>query len=146
MSFDVELNIAEENILKSLGQIVIDVGVEIMTTLTSPPPVGTPRKTGWASSNWLYGITPATSPVGTNTTVPTALSAQYASFSDLMNRNLYDLRSYYIYNKVPYIGKLNSASTPSKQSPPMFIEMAIQRGVKNVRLNILRNRRGSPQK
>lgn len=147
MDFEIELNNATNNILDALSGVCTDVGLEIMTALTAPPPKGTPRDTGWASANWLYAPTiPNNNPVGSKQSVPSALSAQYESFSELAGRINRDYTSYYIYNNVPYIGKLNSVATPSKQSPPFFIEMAVQRGTKNVRLNLLRAKRGANQK
>ena len=130
--FDVELLNIENHILDNLSDLIVGVGSEILTTLTSKPPIGTPIDTGWASANWLYGsdIT-STNPVASKQTVPRALSTQYNSLGLLINRNKRDYSSYYIYNNVPYIYKLNTGT--SKQAPRMFVQKAIQRGVKSAK-------------
>lgn len=141
MDFEIELDGAEEYLLDMMEGIVLDTGVEILTTLTSKPPIGTPIDTGWASSNWLYGSTITHSgPIASKESVALSLNTQYKSLSELLNRTKHDFSNYYIYNNVPYIKKLNAGSS-RQQSIPGFIERAIQRATKNVRLNILRQKR-----
>lgn len=91
----------------------------------------TPVDTGWARANWipqlgvplledLTGIAP------TSAEVAAAAGQQAAGQAEIAGYTI-EVGAIFISNNVPYILILNDGS--STQAPPMFIEMAIERGI-----------------
>ena len=103
----------------------VSVARNILTILASPPSDGgTPRQTGFASSNWIASIGQAHEGVaGSKQNVSRA--EQNASLSALSGYRT-SQGEIVVANNVPYIGRLNAGS--SNQAPPGFIQAAIARG------------------
>lgn len=112
---------------------IADVVIAIVHELTAPPPVGTPRDTGWAAANWVPSIgAPRVGTVGTRAAAErgqVSFSPQRLGLAQIATG--YKLRqgSIFVTNNVHYVVKLNSPGTPSRQSPPFFIERAISNGI-----------------
>jgi len=93
----------------------------------------TPRKTGWARSNWIPSIgTPARPDVSITNPEPGQVQARSAQREAgvLLVATGYKLERgpIFITNNVPYIGRLNDGS--STQAPAGFVQSAILRAVR----------------
>lgn len=93
----------------------------------------TPRKTGYAASNWVPSLGgTAVGPYGSKQQVD--FSRQVAGLAEIRSYRITRTAAPIIVNAVPYIGLLNSGS--SVQAPPLFVEGAISdaiRATANVR-------------
>ena len=115
------------------GDVIRRMALEITNELLRPPSEGgTPVDTGWARANWvpsigvsfdmdLRGVTPDASDVAR------AGGQQEAGIASLLGYTI-ELGEVFISNNVPYIVRLNDGS--STQAPAMFVETAIERGVR----------------
>lgn len=95
----------------------------------------TPRRTGWARSNWVPSIG---TPKDMNGTPPPEKAAaahvgqrsaeREAGIAQIVTGYRLSLGRIYITNNVPYIRRLNEGS--SKQAPAGFVQAAILRAVR----------------
>ena len=86
----------------------------------------TPKKTGWAASNWLPSLGGTLrGPVGSKQAV--TFGPQIAGMGEVSNYRITRTYPPVIVNDVPYIEILNYGS--SIQAPPLFIESAIQQAI-----------------
>ena len=123
-------SIQVKRVLAELNAVVerqmVAFASSVLTTLTSAPSQGgTPRKTGWAASNWVINIGGGgTAVIGSKDSVN--FSAQNASRGKLRG---YRIRQgeLSVDNNAPHIARLNAGS--STQAAPNFIQAAIARGV-----------------
>lgn len=107
-----------------------------MANLTGEPPLGTPRDTSFAATNWIptiedpfegvAGVKTGRRTADLNPGIQSAGIAQIRSLGrptgrDALGQFLED--KIFITNNVPYIGRLNAGH--SGQSPPGFVEMSI---------------------
>jgi len=83
----------------------------------------TPIDTEHAVSNWIFSLKPRTDVVGSRAQVD--YDAGHRSLGVVQGWDPFKGELYLI-NNVPYIGILNSDSTPSMQAPPEFVEDAIE--------------------
>lgn len=82
----------------------------------------TPRKTGYAASNWVPSLGgTAVGPYGSKEAV--SFSAQNAGLAEIRSYRITRTEPPIIINAVPYIGLLNFGS--SQQAPAFFVERAI---------------------
>ena len=82
----------------------------------------TPRKTGYAASNWVPSLGgTVVGPFGSKESVD--FSAQQAGLQEIRAYRITRTPPPIIINAVPYIGLLNAGS--STQAPPLFVERAI---------------------
>lgn len=82
----------------------------------------TPRKSGWAASNWVPSLGGTLSgPVGSKTAV--SFAAQNAGMQAMSGYRITRTPPPIIQNFVPYIDLLNAGS--SLQAPALFVERAI---------------------
>ena len=123
-----------------VDKVVKQVALSVDQTLV----LATPVDTGKARSNWRVGVgnSPSTqlepfSPgeklgIGEGANARAAIEAGKATIETRKPG-----QTIYINNNVPYIGKLNEGS--SAQAPAMFVEQAVEAGVRvvqNVRLDL----------
>lgn len=116
------------------------LATNIHAELVSPPPVGTPVDTGWARANWIPQIgVPFTGNSQQIEPSPgevaQAGARQQSGLASVFTYRL-ALGNVFISNNVPYILNLNDGS--STQSPRMFIETAIENGIRRVLTGIAR--------
>ena len=110
------------------------LATNIHAELVSPPPVGTPVDTGWARANWVPQIgvpfTGNSQQIEPSPGEVTQAAAQQQSgLASVLTYRLV-LGNVFISNNVPYILRLNDES--STQSPRMFVETAIENGIRRV--------------
>lgn len=138
-AFDKAITGIEKAIDNIIEDTVHEVGKGVLGALVSPPPEGTPVDTGLAKSNWVGSKgSPVTSITGSRTKV--SFSAQRAGLRELTSWKIAD-RNSWITNNLSYIKKLNAGH--SRQTPPGFVERAVQKGVvagKNKLPNIINQR------
>lgn len=104
-----------------------DLVVNVFNALLEPSPLGTPVISGWLKSNWRIGVNDyERQPVGSKDSVTTA--PQAASLSEFLNADFEQMNTIYIYNQVPYTTNVNEGN--AKQSPVLFIELSIDRGLR----------------
>lgn len=109
-----------ENIVKRL---TLDV--------TSNLIVDTPVDTGWARANWVPSIGNSVNvPAGTRESV--TVGDQQAGIATVAVTYTLSQGRVFITNNVPYIETLNEGS--SRQAPAMFVQRAIQRGVRSLNI------------
>lgn len=117
------------------GGEVIALALNVNANLRDSPPLGTPIDTGWASANWVPSVgQPYDDSSAAGVTEPTEahISAQEREASKGLNDVLaYKLEDGPVFssNNVPYIGALNAGH--SDQSPPGFIQIAIEKAIKD---------------
>jgi len=115
------------------GEIVA-LGLNVNANLRDSPPLGTPIDIGWASANWVPSVdSPFIDP---NPEPPDDLSSSHVAaraaiaqqgVNEMLGWN-FNNGSIFSTNNVPYIGPLNDGS--SKQSPAGFVQIAVERAVK----------------
>lgn len=95
----------------------------------------TPRRTGWARSNWVPSIGSPKELDGTppaedqaRAAVGQRDAAREAGIAQIVTGYRLSLGRIYITNNVPYIQRLNDGS--SKQAPAGFVQAAILRAVR----------------
>lgn len=87
----------------------------------------TPRKTGYAASNWVPSLGgTAVGPFGSK--AQPDFSAQVAGLAEIRAYRITRTAAPIIINAVPYIGLLNSGS--SLQAPALFVERAISDAIR----------------
>lgn len=122
-----------EAIIKLLQQAVVTEGIAIMLEIHQilqgdPGSGGTPIKTGWASSNWIFSVqSPFRDVVGSKKAV--SYDESKASISEALEFDISDA-NLYLSNNVPYIQVLNFGINgrphSHQSSPPLhWIEQAI---------------------
>lgn len=97
---------------------------------------GTPVDTGFARSNWIVSLgNPTTGTIspyspGNKLGIGESPNARGAIAQGRAVIDGFTIgRVIYIVNNTPYIGVLNSPSTPSRQAAPFFVQTAILAGV-----------------
>ncbi len=124
------------------------LAVNIDANLRANPPKGTPIDTGWASANWVPSVGEPSFLFGEQRDpTPAQVAARRAEGEKGLNAVLkWKLPDgpIFVTNNVPYIEKLNSAKTHSKQSPPGFVQAGIEQALVDTTLQSLddRGRRG----
>lgn len=112
---------------------IIALAVNIDANLRDNPPVGTPVDTGWARANWVPNVGEAKILKADDKEVTAAMiAARQAEAEQGLNRVLaWKIADGPIFNtnSVPYIKPLNDGHSP--QSPPGFIQAAIEKGVRD---------------
>ena len=87
----------------------------------------TPRKTGFAASNWVPSLGgTAVGPYGSKEAVD--FSRQVAGLAEIRSYRITRTPPPIIINAVPYIELLNAGS--SLQAPPLFVEAAISEAIR----------------
>ena len=122
----INLEVILEDIDKVINEKMIGLASDILGSLRSPPPVGTPIDTGWASSNWHPSVDmPRDDVVGSKHQVIWINPGvdQMFAFDIKVNSRIF------IQNNVPYMARLNRGW--SKQSPAGFVESAIDNALLN---------------
>jgi hypothetical protein len=127
--FGKDLEDLKQKLKKEITNVIKDVGVEVFTALREPAPLGTPVITGWARSNWRISTKkPSSDTVKSEGDVSASNQAAVQSLQKFASKNdLTDVSHIYIYNRVPYIKKLNYKT--ARQSPTLFVEKSMQRGI-----------------
>ena len=112
--------------LDPIENIVKEISMAILTYVTAPPPMGTPRVTGYTSNSWHISLNSPTSDlVGMHSTFEGANAAearQLSSINELMVTD--DVGMVYINNNTDWISDLDSGT--SNQSPGGFTGLAVQ--------------------
>jgi len=121
-----------EAIQKFVARVIRKLTTDTVANLQrAPSKGGTPVDTGWARANWIASIgTPVTTTAGTRADAEAGKIDKSAAEQGLVNILAYTspkIGNVYISNNVPYIELLNAGT--SKQAPPMFVEMAIQKAI-----------------
>lgn len=87
----------------------------------------TPRKTGYAASNWVPSLGgTAVGPFGSKDSV--SFAAQQAGLAEIRSYRITRTPPPIIINAVPYIDVLNAGS--SSQAPALFVERAISDAIR----------------
>ena len=128
-SIRIVLNALNEFTEKRIKVITLDAHANLVED--------TPRRTGWARSNWVPSIgSPAkldgTPPKGDDAAAAEArqrASAAQSGIAQVVAAYKLPLGRIYISNNVPYITRLNEGS--SKQAPAGFVQSAILRAVRS---------------
>lgn len=127
-SFSDELDKEFNQIKKVIENKYKQVAKDFLYYVTSPPPKGTPIKTGYTTNSWHISLNqPSLSPVGVHSTsagANTARARQESSVDELEGADINNLRSIFINNPNNWISNLNAGS--STQSPGGFVEMGKQ--------------------
>lgn len=112
---------------------IVALAVNIDANLRANPPVGTPVDTNWARANWVPSVGEAKVLQADAKDVTAAkIAARQAEAEAGLNRVLaWKIADGPIFNtnNVPYIKPLNNGHSP--QSPPGFIQAAIEKGVRD---------------
>jgi hypothetical protein len=117
-----DLNNFLEKVMKDLG-----------TTLNNKLTEETPEDTGWAENNWIANLgTPHRGLAGTREAAEKGSIDFVPRRVGLAKIAAYKLRNgkIHITNNVYYLSDLNEGT--SKQAPAMFIEMAIDKSIRQV--------------
>ena len=124
-----DLSQLRKDIAKEITEVVKDVAKEVFEAVREPAPLGTPVDTGWARAGWRINIsTPTPGEVADKGDVTTSNSEAMQSLAAFLGMgDLTKIDHIFVDNRVPYIGKLNYET--ARQSPKLFVEKAIQRGV-----------------
>lgn len=103
--------------------------LEVRAQLQDSPPIGTPRDTSWAASNWIPNIG---QPIRETDGSPQSISAakSEAGMANVLTKYKLIMGPIYVSNNVPYIQKLNDGH--SKQSPAGFVQIARDRALNKV--------------
>jgi len=121
---DKEFDVIKEDIEHKYKQTAID----FLDYVTSPPPKGTPRDTGFTSNSWHISLnSPSLNHVGepsTSTGANTAKARQEESIHNLELATLENIRSIFINNPNSWISDLDAGS--STQNPGGFVAMGGQ--------------------
>lgn len=108
--------------------VVQSTANDLLNTLTSAEPIGTPRDTGYAANSWQFDTDGV---ITTDYTLASVENAAMALSIQTMSKDLISIRmlkgkdTLYLVNPVFYIRDLNDLGT-SKKSPPMFVQTATQ--------------------
>lgn len=103
-----------------------DIALDVIDSLISEPPVGTPRDTRYARNSWKFdedGIVPVDTTEASEAAATQALSEQYSSLNFLEKESLKKSNSVWLVNDAFYIRILNEGLS-SLQTPPYFVEDA----------------------
>lgn len=121
-----------EKVEYSASRLVPRIAVAVHRAIVE----GTPVDTGLARSNWIVslgspfrGVVPPWAPgdhLGIGETANADVAIKQGEAAILGYRSGMTV---FIQNNAPYIGVLNSPSTPSQQADPYFVQMAIKSGV-----------------
>jgi hypothetical protein len=117
---------------KLFSEVIEEIGREVVG---DSPGTGTPVDTGFARANWRPSLnTPASSPI--SFLDPTGKATISRIIIVGLRWQVGDV--FYITNRAPYIGLLNSGSSP--QAPAGFVKRAAKEGLR--RATQRRNRAG----
>lgn len=125
------------NVAKTIAQLRRDLNLkirrivlEVQATLVATPPVGTPRDTGHATSNWVPRLN---TPYRGEGAPGADAAAQMVGVAKILTTKNFIGKVVWISNNVPYIRKLNNGW--SKQSPQNFVQRALQLGLERGKRN-----------
>lgn len=128
-----DLKKLEEEIIKEIKDIEVELVTTIFDRLKGLPPTGTPRDTHWASAGWRISLNrPTPGQVKDKGNVNAARTYQKKSMDRFINTDCLKMKKIFIDNRVPYIDDLNDG-TASKQSYTDFIDLAVQAGYMKVK-------------
>jgi hypothetical protein len=114
----------ESLIERACKALILEINKELRRSGT-----GTPVDTGHARASWIpaVGAPSLVEPVGTDTSLATACTAQVMAYK-LAQGTLY------LSNVAPYIRRLNAGH--SQQAPIMFVELAIARAMATIKAKL----------
>lgn len=125
------------------GEIVA-LALNVDANLRSSPPVGTPVDTGWARANWVPSVgAPAIFADKVDATPADVIareSVRAEGTNDLLSYRL-TKGALFNTNNVTYIVPLNEGHSP--QSPPGFIQAALEKAVLETESSARTRRRGA---
>lgn len=104
-----------------------DIALDVIDSLTSEPPVGTPRDTRYARNSWKFdvsGVVPVDKTKASDAAASIALSEQYASLKYIEKDSLKNFNDVWLVNDAFYIRILNEGLS-SLQTPAYFVEDAV---------------------
>lgn len=120
------------------------LALNVDSNLRANPPIGTPVDTGWAAANWVPSVgVPKifADPPGDPT--PAMIAARRRDGEQGLNEVLawtIDNGAIFLTNSVPYIQPLNAGH--STQSPPGFVQAAMELGVQDTLRDAAQRRAG----
>lgn len=136
-----QIDIIMADLADFTGGEIIALSLNVDANLRANPPIGTPVDTGWARANWVPSIgQPAIlsdKPAPQLADVAVRAAEQQRGLTDLLSYKLAD-GPVFDTNNVVYIVPLNEGH--SLQSPPGFVQAALQRAVDETEISS-RNRR-----
>ena len=122
---------------------LVSLAFNVDANLRANPPQGTPIDTGWASANWVPSVgAPRVLPNAdqrdpTPAQIAAARRAGAAGLNEVLDYKLDD-GAIFVSSGVPYIGPLNNGH--STQSPPGFVQTALEQAVVDTALQSLDER------
>lgn len=119
------------------------LAVNVDANLRANPPQGTPVDTGWAAANWVPSIDAPKILADKRDPTPADIAAMRqageAGLNDVLSWKLAD-GPIFVTNNVVYITRLNEGHGRAPQSPPGFVQTALEQAVLDTALQAMDER------